>query len=99
MYSIKYRGKKRLNQAMVSSTVEYSLLKVGTDCFHKVTETLKNDYNATIEDCYDNPEYLVRVLNSLYGNDAKAITSHIKESLEEYEDEEEISEFLNVICK
>ena len=91
--------KKESNKSLVQATIELALLNLSQECFEKVTTILKTDYNCTISDCYDHPEYLNRILKDFYGNASSVIVDYIKKSLEEYTEDKKIFNLLKLVCK
>jgi len=82
---------------LVSYVIDKALLKIGRSCFEKVTEQLHTDYNCQIADCYENPEYLKRILNDLYGRSYQVIVDTIYAELWDYATNQNIRKFLNRI--
>ena len=99
MENKKFLEKNELNKIIVTVTIELALLKIGNECLENVTETLKTDYNCSISDCYENPEYLDRILKDHYGKASKVVINYINNALREFAQVEEISNFLKVVCK
>ena len=94
-----YEDKKKINTALVSVVIEKALLNVGKATHDKVIEILYKEYHCYIPDCYDHPEYLHEVLQNFFGNASNSIIQSIKEDLEEYEGNEQVRRFLEVISK
>lgn len=84
----------QIKKALVSFAIEKALLDMGEPVFHKVTKTLKDDYNSYIPDCYEHPEFLKRILSDLYGNAHVAIINSITTSLQEFSHQESIRKFV-----
>ena len=87
----------QIKKALVAFSIEKVLIEMGGPVFQTVTKTLKDDYNCYIPDCFDHPEYLKRVLSDLYGNAHVAIINSIKTSLNEFSQQQSISQFLTVL--
>ncbi len=47
-----------MNQELITVAVEHALLQMGNPELEMVEYQLKNDYNCTIRDCLEHPEYL-----------------------------------------
>lgn len=88
-----------MNNEIVALSIEETLLEISKEAFDTVSDKLYNYYNCTISDCYENPEYLQRILKDLYGNGSRAITDKIKKWLEEHAKDEKVSHFVKVVCK
>jgi hypothetical protein len=86
-------------KALVSFTIEQTLLNLGKPTLDKVGDTLYAKYNCYFSDCLDHPEYLVDILKEIFGNGHHIIINRIKEKLTKFEDQEPISNFLAVISK
>lgn len=87
----------QIRKALVAFAIEKALLNMGEPVFEKVVKTLKDDYGCHIPDCYDHPEYLKRVLSDLYGNAHIAIIVSIKNSLQEFSQQEPIGRFISIL--
>ncbi|OLD28850.1 MAG: hypothetical protein AUI62_03690 [Thaumarchaeota archaeon 13_1_40CM_2_39_7] len=90
-------GDDRIKKALVTVTIEKILLDMGKTVYDKVIEKLNKNYNCYLTDCYENPEYLSKLLNELFGNASRSITKSIAEHLTEFETKESISRFVKVI--
>jgi nitrogen-specific signal transduction histidine kinase len=84
----------QIKKALVSFAIEKALLNLGEPVYQKVTKTLKDDYDCFIPDCYDNPEYLKRILADMYGNAHTTIINSIKSDLEEFSSQGPIQKFV-----
>lgn len=87
----------QIKKALVAFAIEKALIHMGEPVFEKVAKTLKDDYDCYIPDCYDHPEYLKRILSDLYGNAHIAIIVSIKNSLQEFSQQEPIGRFISVL--
>jgi len=87
-------------RALVSFAIEQSLLEVGgAVMLDKVNIMLYKEYNSSIPDCYDPPDYLNKVLKKILGNSHKDIVESIKKQLEEFVYHEDISKFIQKIVE
>lgn len=84
----------QIKKALVSFTIEKSLLQLGDPVFQKVAKTLKDDYNCYIPDCYEHPEYLKRILSDIYGNAHLSIIDSIKADLAEFSSQGPVQKFI-----
>jgi len=87
------------NQSWVSIAIERSLLHIGFDALNIVRQRLSDDYNRNFSDCYENPEFLNRILKDLYGDSYKAIVESIRKNLKDCLREEHIIKFEKEISK
>ncbi len=84
----------KAKKALVCFAIEQTLLEVGgTTLLDKVADLLFKNYQSSISDCYDHPEYLNMVLKKLFGNNTD-IAQSIKKQLDEFVYQEPIAEFL-----
>lgn len=67
----------------IATAVQRTLLQLGRPEYELVTQKLETDYRSYLFDCYDNPEYLRRILKNLYGNAYPAIVGMIESELVE----------------
>ncbi|MGQ0605716.1 MAG: hypothetical protein ACT4OD_02015 [Candidatus Nitrosotenuis sp.] len=88
---------KEIKKALVAFIIEKSLLDVGEPVYQKVVKTLHDDYDCYIPDCYENPEYLKRILSDLYGNAHMTIINSIKSDLAEFSKQGQIQKFVLAI--
>jgi hypothetical protein len=87
----------QVKKALVSFAIEKSLLEMGEPVLHKVSKVLKDDYNCYIPDCFDNPEYLKRILTDLYGTSHVQIINSIKQSLDEFSTRGSVQRFISTL--
>ena len=84
-------------KALVAVSIETVLHKMGKTVYDQVVYRLYEEYHCYLPDCYENPEYLKRVLQDLYGRSASTIIELIKKQLEEFREEKEIDRFVTII--
>ena len=71
-----------MNQkGLVRVAIDEALLEFDKSATEKVFNKLADDYKCRIPDCFENPEYLIRVLKDLYGSSYTAIVDSIKKKL------------------
>ena len=90
---------KILLKSLVSLSIEKTLLGIGKPEYEKVVNKLKEDHKCSLPDCFDNPEYLKRVLCDLFGKSYDCILECIKENLAKFKSEELVQKFLTVMTK
>lgn len=88
----------KLERILVYVNIEKALFGVGNVDYEKVVETLYRQYNCCLEDCYEHPEHLKRVLNYIYG-DAHVLTESLKIGLREFNLDAPIARFLEIMDK
>ena len=88
---------KSLWKTQVSITVENTLRNIGKFEFKKILDVLKESHNASLFDCYDNPELLKKTLKDLFGNSYESIIATIEENLDGLVLLEPVKEFLTTM--
>ena len=90
---------KILLKSLVSLSIEKTLLEIGKPEYEKVVNKLREDHKCSLPDCFDNPEYLKRVLCDLFGKSYDCILECIKENLAKFKSEELVQKFLTVMTR
>lgn len=85
--------------ALVSVSVESSLLGHDVQYYEKVTRMLETKYGCFIYDCYDHPDYLNEILKTLPDDSYYSIVESIKKGLGEFAYLDGITEFLGNLRK
>lgn len=89
---------KKPKRILVGLAIESTLLNMGHTIFDKVITKLREDYNANVFDCLENPKYLKRVLERNFDkNTQKVMVKSIKTMLGEFAYYESVREFLDVL--
>lgn len=81
-------------KTMVLFAIEHTLLKTSKSTLEAVESRLRQEYNCTIPECYEHPEYLVKVLKDIFGASYKDIIKDVNLCLEEFAYQKPIVEFL-----
>jgi len=74
---------EKMQKTLVTLAVKNTLLELGMEELDKVMTMLQKDFNATLDDCYENPEYLKQVLEDLYGDSYQDILNSLKANMKE----------------
>ena len=74
---------EKMQKTLVTLAVKNTLLELGMEELDKVLTMLQKDFNATLDDCYENPEYLKQVLEDLYGDSYQDILNSLKANMKE----------------
>ena len=90
---------EQLRKALVSLSVERTLLKIGQPVYEKVIKQLSREYNCYLPDCYEHPEYLNKVLKKIFGNSYITIVEEIKKELNNNLTEKPIEIFIHMISE
>jgi hypothetical protein len=87
---------KKPKRILVGLAIESTLISMGHSIFDKVTARLREDYNANVFDCLDNPQYLKKILEENFDNSVRVvITKSVKTILGEFAYYDSIREFLD----
>ena len=81
-------------KALVSLSIETVLRGIGKSTFNEVTRKLYKEYRCYLPDCYENPEYLKRILQELYGKCSGSIIESIKNNLKDMETQKGVDAFI-----
>jgi hypothetical protein len=84
---------------LIITAIEKSLLEIGKPDLNKVKQKLMEDYNRTLADCYDEPEFLNRILKDIYGKAHVTIVESIKKNLKSMSTSKPVQEFLEQIAR
>lgn len=86
-----------MKKTMVTLALKNTLLELGVQEYDKVMSLLQKDFNSTLEDCYENPEFLKQILKDLFGDSYEDILSALNENMKEISTQKEIKDFLQVL--
>lgn len=95
---IMHKDNDEIHRVLVSLAIEKALLDVGKLIYETMIDILGEKYNCTIKDCYDNPQYLRQILDTL-DNAGNVITVSLKKDLDGFKNIEKIGKFLQVISQ
>lgn len=88
---------KSLWKTQVSISIEKTLREIGKFEFKKVLDILQENYNASLSDCYENPEFLKKTLKDLFGSSYVGIIATLEKNLDGLIIVEPIKEFLTIM--
>ena len=86
---------ENMQKTMITLSLKNTLLELGNDELEKVIMMLHKDYNISLDDCYDNPDDLKQVLQTLFGESYDDILNSIKESLKEISTKQYAKNFID----
>jgi hypothetical protein len=86
-------------KVLIITAIEQALLEIGKPDLNKVKQRLMDDYNRTLSDCYEEPEFLSRILKDIYGKAHVTIVDSIKKNLENLSETKEVKKFLEIIAR
>ncbi len=95
-----YESMKRMEDmpgvtgALVSVTISQSLYEISKAVHDEVGNALYKKYNCYFHDCLDHPEYLVDIIQQIFGDGHISIIHNINKKLEEFSYQKPINEFL-----
>lgn len=90
-------SEQHMKKTMVTLALKNTLLELGMQEFDKVVSILQKDHNASLEDCYQNPEYLKQILQDLFGDSYHDILSSLNENMKEISTQKDIKDFLQIL--
>jgi len=85
-------------KTLVTYAIEKALLKIGKPEFEFVESELKKQ-NFNLQEGYENPEGLRRILQEIYGEAYKTILNNIENELGEHSNKKGYIEFLKIMKK
>lgn len=89
-----------INRDMLCTIIEKVLLGISNEAYSYVEKKLADDYHCKFADCYENPEFLYRILKDLYGSNYTEIAKKITSELENMVLDQRLRKFIDVIiCK
>ncbi len=87
----------KMKKTMVTLALKNTLLELGIQDYDKVVSLLQKDYRCTLDECYENPEYLRNILKDLYGNSYPDILNSISENMKDISSQATVKDFLQVL--
>lgn len=90
-------SENQMKKTMVTLALKNTLLELGLEEYDKVVAMLQKDYSCTLEDCFENPEYLRRILKDLFGDSYPDILNSLSENMKSITSQKSIKEFLEVL--
>jgi len=90
-------SENQMKKTMVTLALKSTLLELGIQEYDKVVSLLQKDYSCTLEDCYENPEYLRNILKDLFGDSYPDILSSLSENMKNILSQPSVKDFLQVL--
>lgn len=90
-------AENNVTKTMVVLAIEHTLLNISNPTLEEVQSKLYQEYKCSIQDCYEHPEYLGKVLKDLYGPASNQIIKDVNLYLDEFAYQRPIVEFLDKI--
>jgi len=88
---------QEMNNTMITLAIKNTLLELGTQEFDKVVIMLQKDFNSTLEDCYEHPEYLKQILQDLLGNSYTDVLNSLKENIKNIPTHASTNDFIEAL--
>ncbi len=90
-------SENQMKKTMVTLALKNTLLELGIQEYDKVVSLLQKDYSCTLEDCYENPEYLRNILKDLFGDSYPDLLSSLSENMKNIVSQPSVKDFLQVL--
>jgi len=90
-------SENQMKKTMVTLAIKNTLLELGIQEYDKIVSLLQKDYTCTIEDCYENPEYLRNILKDLFGDSYPDILNSLSENMKDILSQQSVKDFLQVL--
>jgi two-component system chemotaxis response regulator CheY/two-component system response regulator (stage 0 sporulation protein A) len=90
-------SENQMKKTMVTLALKNTLLELGIEEYDKVISLLQKDHNCTLEDCFENPEYLKNILKNLFGESYPDILNSLSENMKSIPSQQSVQEFLQVL--
>ncbi|MBA4453018.1 MAG: response regulator [Candidatus Nitrosomaritimum aestuariumsis] len=90
-------SENQMKKTMVTLALKNTLLELGIQEYDKVISLLQKDHSCTLEDCFENPEYLRNILKDLFGESYPDILNSLSENMKSIISQQEVKEFFQVL--
>jgi len=90
-------SENQMKKTMVTLAIKNTLLELGIHEYDKIVSLLQKDYSCTLEDCYENPEYLRNILKDLFGKSYPDILNSLSDNMKEILTQQSVKEFFQVL--
>jgi two-component system chemotaxis response regulator CheY/two-component system response regulator (stage 0 sporulation protein A) len=90
-------SENQMKKIMVTLALKNTLLELGIQEYDKIVSLLQKDYTCTLEDCYENPEYLRNILKDLFGDSYPDILNSLSENMKDILSQQSVKDFLQVL--
>jgi len=87
----------QMKRTMVTLAIKNTFLELGLEEYDKIVLMLQKDYSCSLEDCYDNPEYLKQVLKDLLGDSYNDVINSLKENIKNISSNKTTLNFLDAL--
>ena len=90
-------SENQMKKTMVTLALKNTLLELGIQEYDKVVSLLQKDHSCTLEDCYENPEYLRTILKDLFGDSYPDILNSLSENMKSIINQQSVKDFLHTL--
>ena len=90
-------SENQMKKTMVTLAIKNTLLELGIQEYDKIVSLLQKDYTCTLEDCYENPEYLRNILKDLFGDSYPDILNSLSENMKDILSQQSVKDFFQVL--
>jgi two-component system chemotaxis response regulator CheY/two-component system response regulator (stage 0 sporulation protein A) len=90
-------SENQMKKTMVTLALKNTLLELGINEYDKIVSLLQKDFSCTLEDCYENPEYLRKILKDLFGDSYPDILNSLSENMKEIRSQQSVKDFFQVL--
>ena len=90
-------SENQMKKTMVTLALKNTLLELGIQEYDKIVSLLQKDYSCTLEDCYENPEYLRNILKDLFGDSYPDILNSLSENMKDILSQQSVKDFFQVL--
>ncbi len=87
----------QMKKTMVTLALKNTLLELGIQEYDKVVSLLQKDYNCSLEDCFENPEYLRNILKDLFGESYPDILNSLSGNMKDILSQQSVKDFFHVL--
>ena len=87
-------SENQMKKTMVTLALKNTLLELGIQEYDKVVSLLQKEHSCTLEDCFENPEYLRNILKDLFGDSYPDILNSLSENMRSITPQESVKDFL-----
>jgi len=90
-------SENQMKKTMVTLALKNTLLELGIQEYDKIVSLLQKDYSCTLEDCYENPEYLRNILKDLFGDSYPDILNSLSENMKDILSQQSVKDFFQIL--
>ena len=90
-------SENQMKKTMVTLAIKNTLLELGIQEYDKIASLLQKEHSCTLEDCFENPEYLRNILKELFGDSYPDILGSLSENMKSISSHQSVREFMQVL--